>query len=379
MNDPRLDVLVCGYADAAYPRETTLVSALKGLDRVRVHDWRVVHDRWIRRHARGAARIPWRRLLPRLRRPARRVGRLSPGRLMPRVLVGLRRVDLVVVMKWNDEFVLEVCDWAARAGVPVAYDLWVSRLLFGQRSGEDAGRWYETERRITAACDLLMTLTRPYERFFTDTYPPAAGKTLVVPLGVPFGWLEQARREREPGARFVVGYWGNAHAHHGLGVALEAARLLRDRHDIEFRFMGSTRIERVIREAGPLENVRYLGWMETEEELIRQVDELDVAFGHLEPLHDAHLVLPNKALQGLARGVPVIHIRSDTMAPLDAGASGPLILFEGGAAGLARTISELACGQERLGAIGARGRAYIQAEHSIDRVAAALDSMLERL
>lgn len=361
----RLRVLVCGFSDALYPRDATLVSALERSPDVEVVDARRVDDGWIRKHS-GRGR----------RRAGRRVPVLSRSWLVPRALIALGRVDAVLVMKWNERFVLDVCRWARRSGIPVLYDIWVSRYLYAQRKGAGVERWRGVERDILAACDRVVPVTEAYRDFYAEEYGTAGGRMCVVRMGVPDLWLDQEPRGRPEDGLFVVGYWGNVHAHHGLDVALEAARRLEDVERIRFRLYGSVKLEELYPTSSVPSNVEIHPFIADQSRLVEVVDSLDAALGHLLPMHDAHLCLPNKALQGMARGKPVLHVASEEMRELDADRGGPVVLFEEGARGLAARIRELSERPDRAREIGRRARSVIECRHSVSSISEALRASL---
>ena len=54
-------------------------------------------------------------------------------------------------------------------------------------------------------------------------------------------------------------------------------------------------------------NIEVKDFIPSFDKFIDSVDEIDIAFGHLNPIHDAHLVLPSKAMESMARGKVTIH------------------------------------------------------------------------
>jgi len=300
-------------------------------------------------------------------------------------MVIVRRVDVILVMKWNESFVLELARLVHRMRIPIIYDLWVARYFWAQRDQKDVEQWYQTERKIIEQCDHLLALTAPYKEFYIETYGCLPEKISVVPLAVDDVWLQRPPSTKQPHAdsNFVVGYWGYVHKHHGIDVALAAARVLQSQSEIQFWFFGPDELLATILKAEGLPNTRLVGYVPSRFALIGAIDDVDISLGHLLLSHDAHLVLPNKAMEGMARGKVVLHADSEPMRALYAESNlteESVRFFKGGSAEeLAGAILELYRNPQIRDAVGKQAQLKMQTDHSEGTVKMALQGIMERL
>jgi glycosyltransferase involved in cell wall biosynthesis len=167
---------------------------------------------------------------------------------------------------------------------------------------------------------------------------------------------------------FVVAYAGNMGVATGMGVVLDAARLLRPVDGYRFLLVGggaesgdvARRIERE-----QLHNVTMLG-AQPREIAAAIVRDADVSLVPLKRGLDHSL--PTKLFDALAQGTPVI-VCADGEAKTFVETSGGGIVVppeDGGA--LARAIGELAADRTRGEALGRSGMAYVRANYDRARV-----------
>lgn len=375
-----MKILVCGYSEKGYPRDETMMAALREIPFVDVLDLRVMDDPWMHCLSQKAHFLP--------RRFKRRIRKYIPRFTLGAIkdLIASRKIDVVLVMKWNEPIALDICRWAKRYLVPVLYDLCVSRYLLAQRTSQDTAHWYNVEKKIVSECDHLLALSPPYKSFYCDKYSIDPSKIMVLPLAVENLWLDQkASRDRSPRNHFRLAYWGSALEHNGLPLAFEAACLLREK-PIKLYFYGSFKLEAMIskeRKRRHIENIEYKGFLPTTQSLVEAVDEADICFGHLSSLHDATLTLPNKALQGMARGKAVLHIHSPAIQEWYRetyfGPANPLYFVHENAQHLADSILNLYNSPELRREIGEAARTLVQQQHSVNHCAVLLKEIIESI
>ena len=368
-----LRILVCGYSQDFYPRDETIMSGLRQLPFKQLIDLRIRDGSWVKRRSGQKVTIN-------LKRRAKR--RLCFNRLKIKALIITGKVDLILAMIRNEDLALNICRWAQRYGIPVIYDLFTSRYLAAQNKQEELDFWRACEQKIVSLCSHCLTFTLPYKKFYEQTYGLSPERISVVPLAVEDIWLDYPGQEKKQNQdTFIVAYWGNAHKHHGLDLAFEAAYLLRDL-SIQFYFYGSIKLKEIIEKAietKHLTNVSYRGFLPTTESLVEAVDKADLCFGHLALELDAHLALPNKALQGMARGKTVLHVDSPQLRNHYAGSDqevAPLYFFSGGASGLAEAIRQLYHNPGLRVRIGRAARECVRQNHSVDQVRTAVEEVI---
>jgi len=370
----QLRVVVCGYSQADYPRDETIMTALNRLPLKRLYDLRVTDDRWIRRHS---------GLKDKRGRMYRLAIRLSWTEWKIKSLFLARQVDLILVLKWNEAFVLDICRLAKRYRIPVVYDLWVSRYLTAQRDQKDVEHRRNTEKMIIHQCDHLLALTEPYRRFYVETFKCSEEKISVAPLAVEDVWINQPIScGPSTTDKLVIAYWGNVHKQHGIEVIREAAHLLSGRPEIQFRLYGSIKLKDTYQNFSTLQNVTFFDFMPRRLDLMKAVDDADICLGHLVPIHDSHLVLPNKALEGMARAKVVLHINNNLLHPLymwPDSSNSSVMFFNNSIKGLVEAILKLHKSIGLRKAIGNNARKKVILDHSIAKVQNSLLTSFESL
>lgn len=282
--------------------------------------------------------------------------------------------------------------WAAsaearRRGVPFVLevrDLWPRTLV-------DVGRlprWHPAvrvfgalERALYRRADRIVTLLPLAEQHIRSVYPAAAPITWV-PNGVD---LRLVPRAAEPRAHadgdFVVLYAGAHGPANALDAVLDAAGRLERRRPGGFRFVlvGDGHDKPRLRaraEAEQLDSVAFLdpvpkadvyGLMAGADALIVNMNRGNLyRFG----------ISFNKLYDYLAVGRPIVSgtdAANDPVAEAGAGITVPANDAEALAAALERLSASPAA--ERA-AMGARGRAFVEARHDIERLAARFDDVL---
>jgi glycosyltransferase involved in cell wall biosynthesis len=144
---------------------------------------------------------------------------------------------------------------------------------------------------------------------------------------------------------------------HGLEVILDAARAL---PDVPFRVIGTGQQEDLLHDRPP--NVEHVPWV-AYEELPHEYETAGCALGVFGSSKKASRVIPNKAFQALAVGVPMITAATEAVGELlqdgrDA------VLVEPSAEALARAIGMLHDDPSRAARLGAEGRLTFEREAS---------------
>lgn len=108
---------------------------------------------------------------------------------------------------------------------------------------------------------------------------------------------------------FVVMYAGNFGSSHGVDVIVEAARRLKDNPEIVFAFSGSgaeyQRIEALCAESG-LQNVRFLGYIESHGELPHLYSCADLMLVHIRKSPSGAVSLPSRIMAYMACAKPIL-------------------------------------------------------------------------
>ncbi|HEY7794835.1 MAG TPA: glycosyltransferase family 4 protein [Gaiellaceae bacterium] len=145
---------------------------------------------------------------------------------------------------------------------------------------------------------------------------------------------------------------------HGLETILAAARLA---GEVRFRLVGSGQLEGLLRKRPP--NVDWVPWVEYER-LAAELGRAGCALGIFGTSAKAARVIPNKAFQALACGVPLVTADTQAARELLRDGEDALLVPPGDAAALAAAVRRLAEEPGLAVRLGAAGRATYEARAS---------------
>jgi glycosyltransferase involved in cell wall biosynthesis len=165
----------------------------------------------------------------------------------------------------------------------------------------------------------------------------------------------------QPRARFHVLFVGKLIPLHGLETILEAARLA---PEIPFRIVGSGQLAGLL--ADRPENVEWVEWVDYEE-LPEEIQRAGCALGVFGTSEKAARVIPNKAFQALACGIPLVTADTPAARELLRDEESALLVPAGDPAALATAVRRLAGDEELSRRIGAGGLAAYE-EHASEEV-----------
>ena len=122
----------------------------------------------------------------------------------------------------------------------------------------------------------------------------------------------------------------------------------------------------------------YFERIDDDAAFVRSVDDVSIAVGHLSPIHDAHLVLPSKAVEGMARRKAVIHSMCEPIHTYYTkhGLSPAVCFYDNTVGGLAGVIADLHENKSKMKIVGENARKLVEQEHSHENVFHALNSAL---
>jgi glycosyltransferase involved in cell wall biosynthesis len=334
-----------GTYERRYPRNAQVISALRsaGVKVIEQHEpvWEGQEQKW----GVGPA------VLPRLAR--------AELRLLRRKLPGAE----ALIVGYPGHFDLVAARRAAR-GRPIVFNPLVSlsdTLVADRgrfRRGSPVARVLtELDRRAFRAADLVVADTRANADFFAELAGLATERVPVVFVGAEDrlfrpGWT--------PEAPLTAVFVGKLIPLHGLETILAAARLA---PEIPFRVVGTGQLDSLL-ETRP-GNVEWVRWVEYE----RLPDELGragCALGIFGSSDKARRVIPNKAFQALACGVPLVTADTPAARELLTDGSDALLAPPGEPEALAAAIRRLVADRELAARIGSGGLETYRARASED-------------
>ncbi len=329
-----------GTWERGYPRNEQVISALRGAGA----EVELVHrEVWTREHKfAGTANLA-----------------AAPRLLVAQAGLALQRlpsdVDVLLVGYPGQ---LDV--WAAcRHGRPIVFNPMLSLYdtLAGDRGRVRAGSLAaralrELDRRSLRSVDRVVADTRAMAAYLAEL--ASIEEPAVCYVGAEERLFRPAWRRRD---EFRVLFVGKLIPLHGLEAILEAARLL---PEVPFRVVGSGQLEPLL--ADRLANVEHAPWIDYER-LPAEYAAAGCALGIFGRSEKAERVIPNKAFQALAIGVPLV--TADTEAARELLTSGhDALLTSRDPTEIAAAIRALRDDAGFAERIGAAGRATYEREAS---------------
>jgi glycosyltransferase involved in cell wall biosynthesis len=302
---------------------------------------------------------------------------------------GGRHADAVLVPSFAHRDV-RLARWLGRlAGAPVLFDPLVSRwdtqvgdLARVRAGGWTAARLRASDRGALRSADLVLCDTWEHGDFFSAEYGVPRRRLARVPVGADRVAFARGAARADAGVGAVregvdVIYIGGFLPLHGVDVVVAAATILEHRHGPGFaRFtlvgggMTAPLADREIAARGlhSLRRVPRLPYVEAIDALGRA----DVALGIFGTTAKAGRVVPHKAYQALAVGVPLVTRRSRAIAEFFREEDELLAVPAGDPAALAAAIERLAADTALRARLGASGRAAALDRASPERIGSLL-------
>jgi glycosyltransferase involved in cell wall biosynthesis len=204
------------------------------------------------------------------------------------------------------------------------------------------------DRRALRAADLVVADTQANADFL-------AGLAGLPPERLAICFVGAEERVFRPGwtpeRPFTAVFVGKLIPLHGVETILEAARLA---PGLNFRVIGSGQLDRVLESRPP--NVEWIRWVEYER-LPGELHRAGCALGIFGTSEKARRVIPNKAFQALACGVPLVTGDTPGARELLVDGESALLVPPGDPGALADALQRLASDSGLAGRLAERGLA----------------------
>ena len=240
------------------------------------------------------------------------------------------------------------------------------------------------ERMLMRRFDAVSTISRRMMRQFA-TKGIALHQTELLPNWVDLSAVRPLERSTELRASLGIGdeqlvclYSGTINRKQGLGVVVEAARLLRQRSDILFVICGNGELRPSLEDAArDLANIRFVD-LQPAAALNELLNMADI---HLLPQlrGAADLVMPSKLIGMLASGRPVIAGAAIGTETASIVAHCGVVVEPECAGEIAESVAALCADPERRHRLGRAGRAYAERVLDAEVIFQRLDSRLQAL
>jgi glycosyltransferase involved in cell wall biosynthesis len=227
-----------------------------------------------------------------------------------------------------------------------------------------------TDRRALRIADLVVADTHANAGFFAGLGELPRERVAVAYVGAEDrlfrpGW--------QPPAPFHALFVGKLIPLHGLETILAAARLA---PEIPFRIVGSGQLDALL--ADRPANVEHVPWIEYER-LPEEIQSAGCSLGIFGTSDKAARVIPNKAFQALACGVPLVTGDTPGARELLVDGQSALLVPPGDAHALAAAVRRLAADDPLRKRVGETGRALYEQRLSEDVLGAHWRSLVEAL
>jgi colanic acid biosynthesis glycosyl transferase WcaI len=305
------------------------------------------------------------------------------------------RCDVIYV--WHPPLTVGIAAWiiGRMRRVPFVYDvqdIWPESIVAsGYLKSKRLVRLLSgLERFVYRRADHLLVVTEEArQNLVAKGVPP--GKVSVMPhwvdetLFAPRDETARARLRAQWGwdGRFVVLFAGNLGAVQGLDTVLTAADQLADDEDVRIVLLGDgtekSRLQQICRRRGLDDRVQFVERqpMAMMPEFMAAADALLV---HLKESEISRYSVPTKTYAYLAAGKPILMAMEGAAGRLVRDAGAGIVLAAEDPCALAEAIRSLrAMAPEARAALGRRGREYLLAHLSQQRVIARYEELLERV
>lgn len=227
------------------------------------------------------------------------------------------------------------------------------------------------------AADRVVLDTQEHVDYFVAEFGLDKESFRVVPVGADDEVF--IRRKREDAGRFIVCFHGTYIPLQGVGHIVDAAAALNKRKDISFVLIGDGQTRRSIEERVKgvgLENIEFLPFMPLDE-LADAVARSTVALGIFGTTDKARRVVPNKAFQIIAMGLPLITGDTPAIRRYFTDGDNALLVPLGDGKSIARAILSLKRDKRIRDRIAQNGHSLFLRLFSIDRIGSAIKDVID--
>ena len=291
------------------------------------------------------------------------------------VIIGSLRVKRPDVVIGTSPQLLSGCAGyllAKRFRVPFVFevrDLWPESIVAVDAMGENRliRGLKAISRFLYYRSDRVVTVGHGYRRAIQRLYDVPEDRFDVIPNGldtqlfVPSDKNNELRAKHGWGDRFVVMYVGTHGMAHALHRVVETAKILRDRPDVLFVFVGEGAEKQKLKQLASewnLNNIQFFD-QQPREQIAQFYAACDIGLVCLRDTELFQEVLPSKIFEYLGMARPVlVSVRGEARELVESAGAGEYVPPEQPVA-LAEAILRSANDPERLTAMGKAGRKYV--------------------
>jgi glycosyltransferase involved in cell wall biosynthesis len=240
-------------------------------------------------------------------------------------------------------------------------------------------------RWVVRRCSYVLTDTEAHARLSRELYRLPADKVHAIPVGADESLFKPMPSRPESGNGLEVFFYGNMLPLHGLGVILEAVKLLNENgrgKTMHFTVSGGrgkpkmiNMVQNFIRDNHLENNITYYSWIDTEK-LPSHIAKADVCLGGpFGGTGQAKRVVTGKTYQFLAMGKPVVIGETEVTGHFKDKAN-CVIAAQQDPAALAESLLWCAEHRSKLKPIGEQGLKLYEQEFSTESIGKTLHGLL---
>jgi len=293
-----------------------------------------------------------------------------------------RSPDLIWVPCFRQRDMKSAKFWADRWGCPIVFDPLISSY---QKEVFEKRKWPSDHKSSTRLCDwesglfqdanLVIADTLLHADFYCKTLGVEKRKIAVLHVGADERKFlpVKVNGTQKP---IEILFYGSFLALHGPEVILDAAATMRDQ-SVRWVLLGEgDSKERLEKRAQNLPNVRFEPWIEYDK-LPERIAQAQIVLGIFGATPKAAMVIPNKAFQAMAMGMPFI-TRESKAYPREVRSSKTIGWVPPGDSGaLAAQVDEWIKAPEQLHQRGVKTRMLYNQFFTMDRLEQELRSALK--
>ncbi len=197
---------------------------------------------------------------------------------------------------------------------PTIFDPLISRYLTKVFDYKQVGKYsiralknYYKDKIPMRCVSHLIADTDAHRQYYHQTFGVPLSTISVIPVGVDTDFFSPIVNTNLKKS-FIVGFYGGFIPLQGVSVILDAAKLLLEHADIEFRLIGTGfEFDKMKSKATNehLTNVSFLGW-KNYTELPAELNKFDICLGIFGTTPKTELVIPNKIFHYASLAKPII-------------------------------------------------------------------------
>ncbi len=245
--------------------------------------------------------------------------------------------------------------------------------------GYEALRSLYRDLRSTSKADFIIFDTHAHQNYFIKKYNLSSNKTGIVYVGANTkDFKSKPQLEKQNNKKFRIGFVGNFIPLQGVLNILEAAKLLKDRKDIEFVFIGNGyEYKKAVefKQQNNLLQVIFEGRVDYTN-LDEHINNFDLCLGIFGNTIKSNLVIPNKIFNYASCGRPILTMETPAVMEVFKHKKN-IYLCKAEAGEIAKSIKSLKANPELRKELGENGFNTVCQDYNEKKIATALLSQYQ--